>query len=58
MMAAFAGIGLDNALVEIDAPEAPILDGGSQPVLDAVNTVGLELYQRAANISLLLSLFG
>ena len=43
MMAAFAGIGLDNALVEIDAPEAPILDGSSQPVLDAVNTVGLEL---------------
>ena len=43
MMAAFAGVGLDNALVEINAPEAPILDGSSQPVLDAINAVGLEL---------------
>jgi UDP-3-O-[3-hydroxymyristoyl] N-acetylglucosamine deacetylase len=43
MMAAFAGVGLDNAVVEINAPEAPILDGSSQPVLDAINAVGLEL---------------
>jgi UDP-3-O-[3-hydroxymyristoyl] N-acetylglucosamine deacetylase len=43
MMAAFAGVGLDNAIVEINAPEAPILDGSSQPVLDAINSVGLEL---------------
>ena len=43
MMAAFAGIGLDNAIVEINAPEAPILDGSSQPVLDAIKSVGLEL---------------
>jgi UDP-3-O-[3-hydroxymyristoyl] N-acetylglucosamine deacetylase len=43
MMAAFAGVGLDNAIVEISAPEAPILDGSSQPVLDALHGVGLEL---------------
>jgi UDP-3-O-[3-hydroxymyristoyl] N-acetylglucosamine deacetylase len=43
MMAAFAGVGLDKAVVEIKAPEAPILDGSSQPVLDAINAVGLEL---------------
>ena len=43
MMAAFAGVGLDNAVVEINAPEAPILDGSSQPFLDAINAVGLEL---------------
>lgn len=43
MMAAFAGVGLDNAIVEINAPEAPILDGSSQPVLDALHGVGLEL---------------
>ena len=36
MMAAFAGVGLDNAVVEINAPEAPILDGSSQPFLDAL----------------------
>ena len=43
LMAAFAGVGLDNAVVEINAPEAPILDGSSQPFLDAINAVGLEL---------------
>ena len=43
MMAAFAGVGLDNVVVEINASEAPILDGSSQPVLDAINAVGLEL---------------
>ena len=42
MMAAFAGIGLDNAVVEINAPEAPILDGSSQPFVDAIKSVGLE----------------
>ncbi len=43
MMAAFAGVGLDNAVVEIDAPEAPILDGSSRPFVDAINSVGLEM---------------
>jgi UDP-3-O-[3-hydroxymyristoyl] N-acetylglucosamine deacetylase len=42
LMAAFAGIGLDNAIIEIDAPEAPILDGSSQPVIDALQITGLE----------------
>jgi len=40
-MAAFAGMGLDNAIVEIDAGEAPILDGSSQPIVDAINRVGM-----------------
>jgi UDP-3-O-[3-hydroxymyristoyl] N-acetylglucosamine deacetylase len=43
LMAAFAGIGLDNAIIEIDASEAPILDGSSQPVLDALTNAGLEI---------------
>jgi len=42
LMAAFSGIGLDNAIVEINAPEAPILDGSSQPIVEALNAVGLE----------------
>lgn len=49
MMAAFAGVGLDNAIVEINAPEAPILDGSSQPFLDALNNVGLELLPAKRN---------
>lgn len=40
-MAAFAGLGVDNAIVDIDASEAPILDGSSKPLVDAINRVGL-----------------
>ena len=42
-MATFAGIGLDNAIIETDASEAPILDGSSQPILDAIAYAGLEV---------------
>lgn len=42
LMATFAGIGLDNAVIEADASEAPILDGSSQPILDAITSAGLE----------------
>ena len=37
LMAAFAGVGLDNATIEIDASEAPILDGSSQPVVGSIS---------------------
>ena len=50
LMAAFAGIGLDNAIIEIDASEAPILDGSSQPVLDALTNAGLEILPARAQI--------
>jgi len=43
LMAGFAGIGLDNAIIEIDAAEAPILDGSSQPIIDALRHAGLEM---------------
>ena len=42
VMAVFAGIGVDNAVVEIDGPEAPIMDGSSAPFLAAVDAVGLK----------------
>src|SRR6185503_2398867 len=29
LLAAFAGLGVDNALVEIDAPEVPVMDGSA-----------------------------
>lgn len=31
LMAAFWGIGIDNAIVELDGPEVPIMDGSSEP---------------------------
>src|SRR5918998_4152389 len=41
LMAAFAGLGIDNVLVEIDGPEVPILDGSSAPFIDAIDAVGI-----------------
>jgi len=32
---------IDNALIEIDAPEVPILDGSSRPYVEAIQKVGL-----------------
>ena len=43
LMATLAGIGLDNAVIETDASEAPILDGSCQPILDAITKAGLEV---------------
>jgi UDP-3-O-[3-hydroxymyristoyl] N-acetylglucosamine deacetylase len=36
LMAALAGCGVHNALVEIDGPEVPILDGSSRPFVKAI----------------------
>lgn len=40
LMAALAGIGVDNVLVEIDGVEIPILDGSAAPIVDAIERVG------------------
>jgi UDP-3-O-[3-hydroxymyristoyl] N-acetylglucosamine deacetylase len=40
VMAALAGTGVHNALVEIDGPEAPILDGSAAPIARAILTAG------------------
>ncbi len=33
LMAAFAGLGIDNAIVEIDGPEVPAMDGSAAPFM-------------------------
>ena len=42
LMAAFYGEGIDNALVEVDAPEIPIMDGSAVEFVDAIRAVGVE----------------
>lgn len=42
LMAAFRGLGIDNALVEIDADEVPILDGSSVAFVEAFEKAGLQ----------------
>jgi UDP-3-O-[3-hydroxymyristoyl] N-acetylglucosamine deacetylase len=41
LLSAFIGIGLDNAIVELDNLELPILDGSAQPFVDLVRQAGL-----------------
>ena len=40
LMAAFYGEGIDNVLVEIDAPEIPIMDGSAFDFVEAIRSVG------------------
>ena len=42
LMAAFYGEGVDNAIVEIDAPEVPIMDGSAFDFVEAIRSVGTE----------------
>jgi len=41
-LSAFIGSNLDNVLVEIDGPEAPILDGSAIQIIRAIEKVGIE----------------
>ena len=40
LMSAFSGMGVDNAVVEVDAPEVPIMDGSARPFVDLFKDVG------------------
>jgi len=41
LMASFAGLGIDNAIVEVDAPEIPIMDGSAAPFLFLLKSAGI-----------------
>jgi UDP-3-O-[3-hydroxymyristoyl] N-acetylglucosamine deacetylase len=41
LMAALAGLGVDNAIVEVDGPETPIGDGSAADFVTAIEAVGL-----------------
>lgn len=47
LLAALAGLGVDNCAVEVDGPEMPILDGSAAPFVHAIDQVGI-VQQRAA----------
>jgi len=42
LMAAFYGEGIDNVLVEIDAPEVPIMDGSAFDFVTAIRSFGIQ----------------
>jgi UDP-3-O-[3-hydroxymyristoyl] N-acetylglucosamine deacetylase len=41
VMAALCGLGVDNCIVEIDGPEAPIMDGSAGPYVTAIDQAGI-----------------
>ena len=42
LMAALMGCGIDNAIVEVDGPEVPIMDGSAAPFVFLIECAGLE----------------
>jgi len=43
VVSALSGMGVDNALITLDGPECPIMDGSAYPFASAILSVGLEL---------------
>ena len=41
-LAALVGLEIDNVLIQLDAPEIPIMDGSSKMFIDALETVGAD----------------
>lgn len=42
LMSALSGLGIDNAFVDLDAPELPIMDGSASPFVLLLQQAGLE----------------
>jgi UDP-3-O-[3-hydroxymyristoyl] N-acetylglucosamine deacetylase len=42
LLSAFAGLGIDNAYVDVSAPEVPIMDGSAGPFVFLVQSAGVE----------------
>lgn len=49
VLAALVGMGVDNALIKIDGPEIPILDGSSLPFVKEIERVGLVEQEQERN---------
>lgn len=47
VLAALRGMGVDNATIEVDGPEVPIMDGSAAPFVEAIDQAGI-VQQNAA----------
>lgn len=45
--AALAGMGIDNIIIEVDAPEIPIMDGSASPFVYLLQSAGIETLNAA-----------
>jgi len=46
VLSAFIGLGIDNAIVELDNLELPILDGSAQPFVEMIQKAGIRKQRR------------
>lgn len=46
LMSALCMLNIDNLLIELDADELPVLDGSSEPFLEAIEAVGLQKQEK------------
>ena len=50
LMGALYGMGVDNAIIELDAQEVPIMDGSAKTFVDSINNVGLKFSDQPIKI--------
>ena len=50
LMGAFYGIGIDNAIVELDSKEVPIMDGSAKLFLEGINNAGIKFSDQPIKI--------
>ena len=53
LLAALAALGIDNARIEINGPEVPLLDGSAQGWVEAIREVGAEVQAQLRPVSIL-----
>ncbi|MFY8094934.1 MAG: UDP-3-O-acyl-N-acetylglucosamine deacetylase [Niveispirillum sp.] len=50
LMAALRGLNIDNAVVEVDAPELPIMDGSSAPFVFLIECAGIQQQEQPRRV--------
>ena len=51
VLSSFIGMGIDNAIVELDNLELPILDGSARPFVEMIRKAGIRKQRRARKYS-------
>lgn len=46
LLSAFRGVGIDNAVVEVDSPEVPIMDGSALPFVNVLKSTGTKVQNK------------
>ena len=49
LLSGLSGLGIDNAIVEIDGPEVPVMDGSSAAFIEAIDEAGIVKLQANRN---------